>query len=684
MDTGETARAVESSSRQRCIELWRCHICRLVYSSDNPFCITVSKDSPCCFGHRGYRACKLCAQWSVCINDGGINKSTHMPAMNTTLLPTSSPPSSKPRFILNGLPSPDLAQLDVQLQVPLQSNTPKSAPKIHGGSLTCGPNQTLTQRPLVGLTQAVVSWLEDPHYNLYLRLPFAGSRAHLWPASARYRSPLVGFPLILSTINQSGKQKYSYGQSLETHMAGDEGATALVRPRNAEQSGLHEATPIHPLDQPSVEINQEHLAVYTSKMANTSSLVDLQSQTVPATSKSTLSTDTLTSAFGTEDTRTSTSTFDTEDTRLSTFDVEDRQVSMVNLAWAPWGGLDTCLGTLNTSDLLPEPPGIDHMPPSREWHDLGPDPPVEEDFIQSPVDWTVGVGAFSEDRGFLAERDLKIKAIGILLQLLFWREAACRLGRESSISSSILEAEQYPDPGDSDEKGSNGYGNGPGSGSASGGVTSSRSKAGSPIEEEGQDGKPSNSGRKRRDRDDDENDNGDQPTKRRKTVSVRSLDGMLACPFAKGKPQTHMDCVLIGRKNLAGIKEHCKRNHFNEKTPWGLKAAKDWDSVFDFCNPNWSPRPRPTPYVDMLESLVNFLIWNSERLDPEKMSAALAPLGFQRIHDSLHDDVRTESRTLGQDGTPFNPDNPTASNLCYRQRALSRALALEEWQRQQT
>ncbi|KAF3905828.1 hypothetical protein AA313_de0206422 [Arthrobotrys entomopaga] len=79
--------------------------------------------------------------------------------------------------------------------------------------------------------------------------------------------------------------------------------------------------------------------------------------------------------------------------------------------------------------------------------------------------------------------------------------------------------------------------------------------------------------------------------------------GHLACPFAKANPAAHTECLTIGRKNLSGIKEHCKRNHYNNKLPDDIRAAKTWIDVFRCCNKDWDPDYYPSPYLDIANPL---------------------------------------------------------------------------------
>lgn len=93
---------------------------------------------------------------------------------------------------------------------------------------------------------------------------------------------------------------------------------------------------------------------------------------------------------------------------------------------------------------------------------------------------------------------------------------------------------------------------------------------------------------------------------------------MLACPFAKGNPTKQIQCLIIGRQNLSGAKEHIKRNHFNKLLPQDIRRAKKWSDVFDICNPQWPPRPHPSPFVDVAERWQQM---QSSTHDPQDMIA---------------------------------------------------------------
>ncbi|KAK6523583.1 hypothetical protein TWF281_001564 [Arthrobotrys megalospora] len=109
--------------------------------------------------------------------------------------------------------------------------------------------------------------------------------------------------------------------------------------------------------------------------------------------------------------------------------------------------------------------------------------------------------------------------------------------------------------------------------------------------------------KKRKDDDDSEESEGNrrQNNRPRRPSNLRSLGRRYACPFAKAHPDNHVTCWTINRQNLAGVKEHLKRFHFGGTLPSDIRAARTWDDVFDCIAPDWGSRPRPSPYVDMLD-----------------------------------------------------------------------------------
>ncbi|KAF3250692.1 hypothetical protein TWF192_005131 [Orbilia oligospora] len=72
--------------------------------------------------------------------------------------------------------------------------------------------------------------------------------------------------------------------------------------------------------------------------------------------------------------------------------------------------------------------------------------------------------------------------------------------------------------------------------------------------------------------------------------------GFFACPFVKGDPTAYLMCTFIFRKNLSGIKEHLRRNHFAGPLPTAIKTSKSWSHIFAYCNPEWQG-PYPDPYI---------------------------------------------------------------------------------------
>ncbi|KAF3918572.1 hypothetical protein AA313_de0200649 [Arthrobotrys entomopaga] len=231
----------------------------------------------------------------------------------------------------------------------------------------------------------------------------------------------------------------------------------------------------------------------------------------------------------------------------------------------------------------------------------------------------------------LEERVFKLRSIYFLLQLLFWREAARRSRREPWTAIPVTESGRWTSTSGrhkcttSTQRSDEG--------------TSSRATS---TQDSGTEVPPKellDKKRKSRQSDDEGDDDGESEDwrprhKKTKRGSIRSLNGQLACPFAKADPTTHLNCIMIGRKDLSGVKEHVRRNHFTQTstTPSELLVAKTWDAVFDFCNPQWSPRPRPSPCVDMLELFMNFLKWNTPQ--PSEDSEARNPPTYYRLPDN--------------------------------------------------
>ncbi|TGJ64365.1 hypothetical protein EYR41_010426 [Orbilia oligospora] len=222
----------------------------------------------------------------------------------------------------------------------------------------------------------------------------------------------------------------------------------------------------------------------------------------------------------------------------------------------------------------------------------------------------LGIAEDDYDSAFLSERASKLKMILLLLQLLTWREAACRLGRESSISSSILEfggsEESTAVDNDDTTQLPSGKGNGA-SGSDEHTPSASLQRDGSTTLEKSRD-IGNHQEMKRDNKGDDDEDK--PPTKRRKKNPERP----------------------IGRRDLSDVKEHLRRNHFNKTTPPGLLSARSWNEIFDFCYPLWKPRPYPSPYVYTAEILFNCIRWNNPQ--PEAQPEDIL-LDYQRIDSPM-------------------------------------------------
>ncbi|KAK6514784.1 hypothetical protein TWF506_007145 [Arthrobotrys conoides] len=58
--------------------------------------------------------------------------------------------------------------------------------------------------------------------------------------------------------------------------------------------------------------------------------------------------------------------------------------------------------------------------------------------------------------------------------------------------------------------------------------------------------------------------------------------GPLGCPLYKLYPALYPQCSRIGRKNLSGIKEHLRRNHFKDDTPEAMFKNKTEESLLEF------------------------------------------------------------------------------------------------------
>ncbi|KAK6343366.1 hypothetical protein TWF730_010957 [Orbilia blumenaviensis] len=247
-----------------------------------------------------------------------------------------------------------------------------------------------------------------------------------------------------------------------------------------------------------------------------------------------------------------------------------------------------------------------------------------------------------DDPIFSAERASKLNIILILLELVSWRDAACRLGHESSISSTLAEAEGSLETSTSFYEHDAVFhsGDNHGRGNASSNTKNTTKKNTGAITPGGENtniGKTSLSGNQKSRQDSEkrqryrggssEDDDSEPPQKRQRKHSKKSLSGKFACPFARAEPTLYLRCLTIGRKDVVGIKEHLRRNHYNKTTPPALLAAKTWSQMFAFCYPLWVG-PYPSPYLDAIELFYNCLRWNNT---PPNAQQGDILLDYQRI-----------------------------------------------------
>ncbi|KAK6337009.1 hypothetical protein TWF718_009795 [Orbilia javanica] len=118
-------------------------------------------------------------------------------------------------------------------------------------------------------------------------------------------------------------------------------------------------------------------------------------------------------------------------------------------------------------------------------------------------------------------------------------------------------------------------------------------------------GSQKNDGRPLKRKNNQSNDDGDDENNERDNKKQKQTSGIskvrLACPFAKGDEVKYEKCLDVKRKNLAGVKEHLKRNHFGGELPRDIHNSKTWEEVFLVCNKDWdSTNSVPDPYAGSL------------------------------------------------------------------------------------
>lgn len=166
-----------------------------------------------------------------------------------------------------------------------------------------------------------------------------------------------------------------------------------------------------------------------------------------------------------------------------------------------------------------------------------------------------------DNSGYHEERAVKVQALYILIQFFLLREyhlksqsaSTTPLSRSSSSAENDSDSQSEQCDSLDDEEGQP-------AGSCEGYLENTSSKDAGPQNSQSQKSRsnPQKRGRsdqedKGRGEDDDEDDQ--QPNKKRsKQVDLNSLNARLACPFAKGKPSSYLECALIGRQDLSGVK----------------------------------------------------------------------------------------------------------------------------------
>ncbi|EPS38998.1 hypothetical protein H072_7234 [Dactylellina haptotyla CBS 200.50] len=144
---------------------------------------------------------------------------------------------------------------------------------------------------------------------------------------------------------------------------------------------------------------------------------------------------------------------------------------------------------------------------------------------------------------------------------------------------------------------------------------------------------------------------------RRRRGDLRSLGRRFACPFAKAEPDHHVTCWTINRQNLAGVKEHLKRFHCGGTLPSDIRAARTWDEVFDVIAPDWGNKPRPSPYVDMLD-----IFQRSVRPPPSNPGSSAASVAYGSMDGLASPQQQWTQYTTGPSintgiqPTAFSPD----------------------------
>ncbi|KAF3208292.1 hypothetical protein TWF192_002815 [Orbilia oligospora] len=140
----------------------------------------------------------------------------------------------------------------------------------------------------------------------------------------------------------------------------------------------------------------------------------------------------------------------------------------------------------------------------------------------------------------------------------------------------------------------------------------------------------------RGDSDDDDGGKGSEPPKRKKKLmSAQEINQRLACPFAKGDPTTHERCLFVHRRDLPGVREHLKRNHFGGTVPPEIRQARTWSQIFLVCNPNWPNHcPIPSPHLDV------------SHIHPSRQTNTISPGTFAPSTSAVFTSIGDRSRSI--------------------------------------
>ncbi|KAK6538412.1 hypothetical protein TWF694_011288 [Orbilia ellipsospora] len=92
----------------------------------------------------------------------------------------------------------------------------------------------------------------------------------------------------------------------------------------------------------------------------------------------------------------------------------------------------------------------------------------------------------------------------------------------------------------------------------------------------------------------DDDQGANDPNRKRLCLDMMESGGRWGCPFAKAYPDRYLHCWFINRGDLSGIKQHIGRYHNDIIDERKLRDIKTYESLFDFCIPDWGSKLRPS------------------------------------------------------------------------------------------